>query len=103
MTSRENPLAMLFLGLCPAIAVAVRVIDALWMSAGVVLVLVLSNLAMSLLARAGSGRDSGDPSGVTAAGLLRALVVTSFLTASFEAVLLSLAPSASASLGIYGP
>ncbi len=75
---------MLFLGLCPAIAVAVRVIDALWMSAGVILVLVLSDLAMSLLARGGGRRQSGDSAGVTARGLLRALVITSFLTASLR-------------------
>ena len=42
--------SLLFLGLCPAIAVSVRVTDALWMSAGVTFVLVLSSLAMSLLA-----------------------------------------------------
>jgi len=32
----ENPIAVLLIGLCPAAAVSVRVIDALWMSAGVV-------------------------------------------------------------------
>lgn len=101
----ENPRAILFFGLCPAIAVAVRVIDALWMSAGVILVLVLSNLAMSLLASESEGRGSSDAPGRAggAAGLLRAFVITSFLTASFEAVLLARAPSASASLGIYAP
>jgi electron transport complex protein RnfE len=107
-----RPAALLFLGLCPAIAVAVRVADALWLSAGVILVLVLSNVAMSLLAR-----DSGDGAGGTGDGgsgeapgpsggpavLLRALVITSVLTAAFEAVLLVRAPSASASLGIYAP
>jgi Na+-translocating ferredoxin:NAD+ oxidoreductase subunit E len=103
MTLDQDPRVLLFLGLCPAIAVAVRVIDALWMSAGIILVLVLSDLAMSLLAREGSRRQSGDSSGVTARGLLRALVITSSLTACFEAVLLARAPSASASLGIYGP
>ncbi len=102
--------SLLFLGLCPAIAVSVRVIDALWMSAGVTFVLVLSSLAMSLLARAGGGGgngsdDTGDAPGWGAgpAGLLRALVITSFLTAFFEAALLVQAPSASASLGIYAP
>jgi electron transport complex protein RnfE len=94
----ENPIAMLFLGLCPALAVSVRVIDALWMSVGVILVLVLSGLAMALLSRHGEV-DRGS----AAAGLLRALVITSFLTASFEAGLLSLAPTASAALGIYAP
>jgi electron transport complex protein RnfE len=101
----EDPPALLFLGLCPAIAVSVRVIDALWMSAGVMLVLLLSGLAMELLSRESSGNearhsfDRGSP----AARWMRALVVTSFLTASFEAGLLALAPAASAALGIYAP
>ena len=89
----ENPLAILFLGLCPAIAVTARVIDALWMSAGVMVVLVLSGLAMSII----SGGNGERPRWT------RALVVASFLTASFEAGLLAFAPAASASLGIYAP
>jgi len=105
MTADGNPRAVLFLGLCPAIAVAVRVIDALWMSAGVILVLVLSNLAMTLLSRdSGGGESSGARGGADGpAALLRALLITSFLTAACEAVLLAGAPLASASLGIYAP
>jgi electron transport complex protein RnfE len=102
--------SLLFLGLCPAIAVSVRVIDALWMSAGVTFVLVLSSLAMSLLAReGGAGGNSGDDTGgapgwnAGPAGLLRALIITSLLTTFFEAALLVQAPSVSASLGIYAP
>lgn len=87
--------SLLFLGLCPAIAVSVRVIDAVWMSAGVILVLALSSLAMSLL----SGPPGGGPTG----RWLRALVLTSLFTASFEAALLAFAPAASAALGIYTP
>jgi Na+-translocating ferredoxin:NAD+ oxidoreductase RnfE subunit len=87
----ENRRAILFLGLCPAIAVTARVIDALWMSAGVMVVLVLSGLAMSII------------SGGERPRWTRALVVASFLTASFEAGLLAFAPAASASLGIYAP
>lgn len=90
--------SLLFLGLCPAIAVSVRVMDALWISAGVVLVLVLSDLALWLLAREGPPGQEDRP-----AALLRALLITSFLTASLEALLLARAPSASASLGIYAP
>jgi electron transport complex protein RnfE len=101
---QKNPTAMLFLGLCPAIAVAVRVIDALWMSAGLLVVLVLSSVANSLLAKAGSeGSDDALVGARGAAGVLRALIITSFLTAVFEAVLLARAPEASASLGIYAP
>ncbi|MGO9307958.1 MAG: Rnf-Nqr domain containing protein [Spirochaetia bacterium] len=99
MTPRESPAAVLFLGLCPAIAVSARVIDALWMSAGVFLVFVLTGGAMALLSL-GAGKEArGGP----AAGWLRALVLTSFLTASFEAGLIALAPAASAALGIYAP
>ena len=82
------------------------------------LVLVLSNVAMSLLARdGGDGADGAGGAGGTAdapggeapgpstapAVLLRALVITSILTAAFESLLLVRAPSASASLGIYAP
>jgi electron transport complex protein RnfE len=105
----RDRLTLLFLGLCPAIAVSSRVIDALWMSAGVILVAVLSALAMSLLAKSASG-DAESASGDAESGLggatrqwLGALVITSFLTASFEAALLALLPGASAALGIYAP
>ncbi len=95
----ESSLAVLVLGLCPALAVSVRVIDALWLSAGVFFVFVLTGLAMALfsMGRGGNGRAGPD------SGWLRALVITSFLTASFEAGLLALAPAASAALGIYAP
>jgi electron transport complex protein RnfE len=103
---RENPRAWLFLGVCPAIAVSARVVDALWMSAGVMFVLVVSGLALALLAREQSGPagkpESLDP-GDSAGAWLRALLVTSFITAAFEAGLLAVAPAASASLGIYAP
>jgi len=104
-TARLNPPAVLFLGLCPAIAVSVRVNDALWMSAGVILVLVLSNLGMRLLSREnGPGESSNTPGWAGGnAGLLQALVITSLLTACFEAALLVRVPLASASLGIYAP
>jgi electron transport complex protein RnfE len=96
----ENPIGILLLGLCPAAAVSVRVIDALWMSAGVMAVLLLARFCMSLLAR--SAREGIDP---PASNLrwLGALVVSSCLTASFEIVLLATAPEASAVLGIYAP
>lgn len=104
-TTRLNPPAVLFLGLCPAIAVSVRVNDALWMSGGVILVLVLSNLGIRLLSRQnGPGESSNTPGRAGGnARLLQALVITSLLTACFEAALLVRVPSASASLGIYAP
>jgi Na+-translocating ferredoxin:NAD+ oxidoreductase RnfE subunit len=101
MTGTSNPipiedgLMLLFLGLCPAIAVSVRVIDAIWMSVGVILVLVLSGLAVALL----SGEGEAEPK----SRRMPALVVAAFLTAAFEAGLLAFAPTASAGLGIYAP
>jgi Na+-translocating ferredoxin:NAD+ oxidoreductase subunit E len=102
--AEENRLVVLLLGLCPAAAVSARVIDALWMSLGVFLVLVLSSLCLSLVARGAPQAPSQD----TAAPLhprrwIGALLITSCLTASFEVVLLAFAPEASGSLGIYAP
>lgn len=99
--ARENPTAVLLLGLCPAAAVSVRLIDSLWMSAGVFSVMLLSSFCMTLITR---GRtDTGEIGPAAAGGWLAALVLSSFLTASFELVLLSVAPEASAALGIYAP
>ena len=99
--TRENPSAVLLVGLCPAAVVSVRVIDSLWMSAGVFSVMLLSAFCLTLLAR---GRTEGSEAPPPAAGgWLAALVVSSFLTASFEIVLVRVAPEASASLGIYAP
>ncbi|HYW82829.1 MAG: Rnf-Nqr domain containing protein [Spirochaetia bacterium] len=100
--SRENRTAVLLVGLCPAAAVSVRVIDSLWMSAGIFVVMLLSSFCTTLLAR---GRaDDGEVTPRAAAGSwLAALVISSFLTGSFELVLLRAAPEASAALGIYAP
>ena len=100
--ARDNPTAVLLVGLCPAAAVSVRVIDSLWMSAGIFAVMLLSSFCMTLLAR---GRTNGGEMTPRAAagGWLAALVISYFLTASFELVLLRAAPEASAALGIYAP
>jgi Na+-translocating ferredoxin:NAD+ oxidoreductase subunit E len=89
----ENKLTFFLLGLCPAIAMTARVIDALWMSAGVILVVVLTALAMAVV----SGGSGERPPWT------RALAIASLLTASLEAALLAFAPAAGASLGIYAP
>jgi electron transport complex protein RnfE len=99
----ENSVAVLLLGLCPAAAVSTRVIDALWMSAGIVTVLFLSSLCMSLLARAGGPAGKELRSGASAGRWMGVLAISSCLTASFEIVLLAFAPQATASLGIYAP
>jgi len=98
---REAPAVLLLLGFLPSVVVAVRVVDALWMSAGVLLVSIGSAVARSLLDW--SSGSPGVPTGDQTARWLRALLVSSLLTAAFEALLLALDPAASAALGIYAP
>jgi Na+-translocating ferredoxin:NAD+ oxidoreductase subunit E len=100
---KENQIVVLLVGLCPAAAVSVHVIDALWMSVGVLFVLVLSAVAMTLLARWGGPAEGEPRAGASAARWLGALGISSGLTASFEIVLLALSPQASTALGIYAP
>lgn len=118
---RDNPVAVLMLGLCPAAAVSTRVIDALWISLGVVSVLLLSSLCISLIARWTPPPDTEEPPSAQGAVMRRrrpsktqgkcagsrrwfgALAISSCLAACFEILLLAFAPSASASLGIYAP
>jgi len=104
----EIPLVVRLLGFIPAVAVAVRVIDSLWMAAGVLIVMAGSAAAQALLET-----PAADPAGARENGIgrepdragpwLRALVVSSLLTAVFEALLLAVDPAASAALGIYAP
>jgi Na+-translocating ferredoxin:NAD+ oxidoreductase subunit E len=122
----ENPIAVLLIGLCPAAAVSVRVIDALWMSAGVVSVLLVSCFCMALIDRWGRKAAEGDGQGATGpggqggrwnastpgsrlnaaenrGGWWGALVLSSCLTACFEVVMLMVAPEEATVLGIYVP
>jgi len=46
---RENPIFVLALGLCPTLAVSTQVVNALGMGAGVIFVLIGSNIMVSLL------------------------------------------------------
>ncbi len=46
---KENPLFIILLGLCPALAVSTQVVNALGMGAGVIFVLLGSNIFVSLL------------------------------------------------------
>lgn len=109
--TREAPLVMLLLTLVPSIAVAVRVADALWLAAGAVLVMTGSSVARAILdgARPAGTPETGTPAADgpgeedRTARWLRALVISSLLTAAFEAGLLAVAPAASAALGIYAP
>ncbi|MGA2480054.1 MAG: Rnf-Nqr domain containing protein [Spirochaetia bacterium] len=94
---------VLMLGLCPAAAAATRLIDALWMSLGVFLVLVLSSLCVSLIARASQAPAAVSAGPVPPGRWIGALLITSCLAASFEVVLAAFAPEARGSLGIYAP
>jgi electron transport complex protein RnfE len=91
----ERGFAVILLGLCPAVAVCARLIDALWMSAGLIIVLVTASLCMALIAR--------QPGEQSRSRWFGALVLSSFLTASFEVALLVLDPESSSNLGIYIP
>jgi len=91
--------ALLVLGLCPAIAMTDTVIHSVWISAGLLLVSVLSTLARRILRAVPTG-DRGPADGP---GLIAALCVSSVLTAGFEAGLLAVSPEASTSIGIYAP
>jgi electron transport complex protein RnfE len=46
---RENPILIILLGLCPALAVSTQVVNAIGMGAGVIFVLLGSNIFVSLL------------------------------------------------------
>ena len=46
---KENPIFVIALGLCPTLATSTMVINALGMGAGVIFVLVCSNIFISLL------------------------------------------------------
>ncbi len=96
---RNNPVAVMLVGLCPAAAVTGRVIDALWMSAGLILVLLLTRLSLEILkAFSFPGSGTGHMT-----DWLSLLFLASCFTASFELVLGAFAPDESAGLGIYAP
>ena len=46
---KENPIFIIVLGLCPALGVSTKVVNALGMGAGVIFVLLCSNILVSLL------------------------------------------------------
>ncbi len=88
---RENPIFVMALGLCPALAVSTRVVNALGMGAGVIFVLVGSNIMVSLL-------KDFSPEKVRIPSYI--VIIASFVTIvdlSMRAYL----PSLSASLGVF--
>lgn len=104
---RDNPVAVTLIGLCPAAAVTGRVIDALWMSVGLIFVLVLTRLSQTILqamlALTESASQSSPSTEARPFRWLGSLVFASCFTASFELILLAFVPDESASLGIYVP
>jgi len=90
---KENPLFVLLLGLCPTLAVTTRVVNALGLGAGVILVLLGSNLAVSLL---------GDflPGGLKTPAYA---FIAASLTTGVDLGMRAVAPALSESLGIYVP
>ncbi|MEG0283517.1 MAG: electron transport complex subunit E [Erysipelotrichales bacterium] len=46
---KENPIFVLFLGMCPALGVTTSVVNAIGMGVGVIFVLILSNVIISLI------------------------------------------------------
>lgn len=99
----ENPTTALIMGLCPAIAVSARVADALWMSACVLVVLVLSALFMAIIARTRATEDNAATTAASGRSRLGALLITAVLTGVVEILLTAYVPQAIAGLGIYAP
>jgi Na+-translocating ferredoxin:NAD+ oxidoreductase subunit E len=90
---RENPLFIIVLGLCPALAVSTQVINALGMGASVIFVLLGSNFFISLLRKI-------IPDNIRIPCYV--VVIASFVTI-VDMVLAAYVPVLSRSLGIYIP
>lgn len=90
---KENPVFVIALGLCPALAVSSRVWDALGMGAGVIFVLVCSNLIISLL-------KDFIPDEVHIPAYI--VVIASFVTI-VDLIMQAYIPSLSKSLGVFVP
>lgn len=90
---KENPVFILMLGLCPTLGVTTQVINALGMGAGVIFVLVFSNIFVSLL-------KNIIPPSVRIPSYI--VIIAAFVTI-VEMVMHAYAPSIYASLGIFLP
>ena len=90
---KENPIFVIMLGLCPALAVSGRVIDAIGMSAAVMFVLLGSNIIISLL-------KSFIPEKVRIPSYI--IVIASFVTI-VDLVMKAFIPALSESLGVFVP
>ncbi len=90
---KENPLFVLLLGMCPALAVTSTVMNGLGMGAAVVFVLTCSNLSVSLLRKV-------IPSAVRIPAFI--VVIASFVTV-VDMVMEGFAPELHESLGVFIP
>lgn len=88
---KENPIFIIVLGLCPALAVSTQVINAIGMGAGVIFVLLGSNIFVSLL-------KDFIPEKVRIPAYI--VIIASFVTI-VDLVMQAFAPSLSKSLGVF--
>jgi len=90
---KENPIFIIVLGLCPVLGVSTRVINAIGMSAGVLFVLLGSNIFVSLL-------KDFIPDKVRIPSYI--VIIASFVTV-VQMVMEAFAPDLYKSLGVYVP
>ena len=88
---KENPIFVMALGLCPALAVSTQVVNALGMGAGVIFVLLGSNIMVSLL-------KNFIPPKVRIPSYI--VIIASFVTI-VDLTMQAYAPTLSASLGVF--
>jgi Na+-translocating ferredoxin:NAD+ oxidoreductase subunit E len=88
---KENPIFIIVLGLCPALAVSTQVVNALGMGVGVIFVLLGSNIFVSLL-------KNFIPERVRIPSYI--VIIASFVTV-VDLVMQAYAPSLSKSLGVF--
>ena len=88
---KENPIFVIVLGLCPALAVSTQVVNAIGMGAGVIFVLLGSNIFVSLL-------KNFIPAQVRIPAYI--VIIASFVTI-VDLVMQAYAPSLSANLGVF--
>ena len=90
---KENPIFVIVLGLCPTLAVSTKVINGIGMSAGVIFVLLGSNIFVSML-------KNYIPDKVRIPAYI--VIIASFVTI-VQMVMEAYAPSLYKSLGVYVP
>lgn len=88
---KENPILVILLGLCPALAVSTQVVNALGMGAGVIFVLLGSNIFVSVL-------KDFIPQKVRIPSYI--VIIASFVTI-VDLTMQAFAPSLSDSLGVF--